>query len=204
MADGAYLAWIRNAEDGSVYIKLDDIRTLLRNTDDLAWPATGLNPAGFASPATVDAESGFLDFANNAENTASASGTQLPHSWVEGTVVEAHVHWVKKAAGSGNVLWQLQYSFARIGETFPALQTLRSSTATVADPGTGDHHLVTSFGEIAMTGKGISTCAKIIIKRIGGDAADSYSNVAQLVSFDLHILKDSLGSNLRWSKTATT
>ena len=57
--------------------------------DDLRFPAQGINPAGAASPPTVDDTTfpGTLLFATNATNVI-AGVAQLPHAWKRGTAQE--------------------------------------------------------------------------------------------------------------------
>jgi hypothetical protein len=137
----------------------------------------------------------------------SLAGVQLPHSWSAGTVIEPHVHWRKKTAGAGKVLWRFGYEFASVGGLFSgSLTTIDEDDPIVAsgEDGSALRHLVTSFGSIAMVGHTVSCIGSLTLSRIGGDGADTFAGVATLLSFDIHILKDTLGSDSAYTKTAVS
>lgn len=162
--------------------------------DDLRFPVSSINPVGLAAPPTLNQDNGLLEFSATLTNTAAIQ-VQLPHAWREGSVIVPHVHWRKKTAGAGNVLWQLTYEFVNRGDTFTDSPTTVTAATTVGtDDGSALVHHLTSFGDVAMTGKAISCMGLLTISRVGGDSADTYAGVAQLLEFDIHIQNDSLGS----------
>jgi hypothetical protein len=171
-------------------------------TDDLRFPASAINPLGQASDPDYDSALGGWLFAANVEQVVSVMA-QLPHAWKEGTAITPHVHWTKTTSTAGDVVWQLQYKLASIGEVIDANWTTLTEWQPVASTPDNDlteEHLITSFGDVDMSGRHISDMVLMRLSRLGGDASDTYSGEARLLEFDLHILKDSLGSAQPFTK----
>ena len=165
--------------------------------DDLRTPATAINPPGQASDPGVEAASGLLLF--------DAGGTelvyilhQMPHEWREGSVITPHVHWQKTTSAAGNVLWRMEYKMAPIGGVMDADWSapvdITAPVGGTPDIDTADYHMISSFGDIAMTGYEISDCILYRLSRIGGDASDTYGADARMLEFDTHYQIDSSGS----------
>ena len=162
--------------------------------DDLRFPAQGINPSGPASPPDIDPDDGTLLFSGVADESVIIIA-QMPHCWKEGSGIRPHVHWSKSTDSAEFVAWLCEYSMANPGETFPAFQTLALST-DVAD-GTPDgavanQHLITTFGELDMTGMDVSCIIKFRLTR--DISEDSYLADAKLLEFDIHYRVDSAGS----------
>jgi hypothetical protein len=158
--------------------------------DDLRFPAQGINPAGATAPPTVDdvltSFPGTLLFAGNAENVI-AGVAQMPHTWVKGTSIKPHIHWSKPVGSAAAVTWELYYrhlGFA--GATPEAWVGPVAGTLVVGNMSVTDQHCITSFGEVAMTGKAESACLCWQIRRQGGTDADN--GTARLYEFDIHYL----------------
>lgn len=162
--------------------------------DDLRFPVASINPVGLAAPPTLNQDNGLLEFSATATNTVAIQ-VQMPHSWQEGSVIVPHVHWRKKTAGAGKVVWQLTYEFVNRGTAFTdSPETVPADTPVGTDDGTALVHHLTSFGDVSMTGLEISCMGLLTVSRLGGDAGDTYAGVAQLLEFDIHYLIDAFGS----------
>jgi hypothetical protein len=164
--------------------------------DDLRVGVTTINPAGSAAPPSVNTDNGTLEFSASATNIIAVE-VQMPHAWEQGTAIRPHVHWRKKTEGTGAVYWRLTYEFANAGEVFTDTPVTVNSTSTSpygADNGSALRHLITPFGDVDMTDKRVSCVGLLTIARIGGDSADTYAGVAQLLSVDIHYQVDSFGS----------
>lgn len=131
---------------------------------------------------------------------------QLPHSYIEGSNIEAHVHWVPLAnGGAGEVVsWGLEYSWASIGSSFGSTATIYGNTHVPdGDLLVADQHYYTDIGDIDGTGKGISS---MIVCRLfrnatgAGGSIDSYGDDAGLLEIDFHYPKDALGSSSKHTK----
>lgn len=165
--------------------------------DDLRFPAQAINPPGGVNDADVENTTGLLLF--NASNTEVAMGVaQMPHAWKEGTAINPHVHWQKTTSAAGDVLWQLEYEVVNNGDVAAMDYGTSISSATVVagtpDDDTANRMLITSFGNVDMTGATLSSLIFWKISRVGGDALDTYGADARLVEFDIHYQIDSFGS----------
>ncbi len=117
---------------------------------------------------------------------------QLPHSYKEGSNIDFHIHVAYPDAVAGNSVWYMTYSWANIGDAFPAPL---SATVTKSSIGIVDGHQVIDIKtNIDGTGKKISSILLCSIQRTGTHGDDNYGNDIYLVSGDFHFMKDSLGS----------
>lgn len=164
--------------------------------DDLRFPAQGINPAGAANAPTIDdvltSFPGTLLFAGNAENVIVGIA-QMPHAWAKGTSIRPHIHWSKPVGSSSAVTWEFYYrhlGFA--GDVAEAWVGPVAGTIVVGDQTETNNHLITSFGEISMTGKRESACMNWQIRRQGGTDADN--GTARLYEFDIHYQVDKFGT----------
>jgi len=173
--------------------------------DDLRVSAVAINPVGQSAPPTLNADNGTLEFAASGTEIV-AIGVQLPHSWKQGSSIYPHVHWRKKTEGAGAVVWELQYEFVNAGEVFTDSKTTLTTSSTSpygADDGAALRHLISPWGEVAMTQKRVSCVGLLTISRLGDNSGDTYAGVAQLMSIDIHIEIDSLGSEAEYVKQNT-
>lgn len=178
-----------------------------RYWDDLRIEPTARN-TGTKAPAFALWKGGIYlyDF----DNAALASEkeifftVQMPHGWKEGTIVEPHVHWLNKTAGTAGhvVRWGLEYSIADIGSVFPASTTIYGTTIEGGGVITAaDSHMITDFSGIDMTGKKISTIIACRLFRNSSNAADTYTGTASLLYIDWHIQMARPGSRYEYSTT---
>jgi hypothetical protein len=117
---------------------------------------------------------------------------QLPHSWLAGTGIRPHLHWSPGVStNTGAVTWRLDYSWANIGDAFPAPTTL-----TAVDPADGVAYKqqIAGFGEIDGTGKRASSVLMCRLYRDGSDGADTFTAAAWGLSCDFHIQVSGAGS----------
>lgn len=134
---------------------------------------------------------------------------QLPHSWVEGTTIYPHLHWTPRGSNvSGNVEWNLDYSWVNYDATtiqaFPAATT----TTVVASPASGNFlqngHYITALtaanAGIDGTGKKISSILICRVWRNSSNGADTYNEDAGVLFMDFHIQIDGFGSRSTFVK----
>ncbi len=130
---------------------------------------------------------------------------QLPHSYKEGTTIYPHLHWTPNASESGDVEWNLDYTWVNYNpitpQVFPAITT---STAVETGPFTQRTHLITGLtvGGVGLDGtdKKISSILICRLWRNSGNSADTYTNDAGLLSLDFHFQIDTVGSRETFSK----
>ena len=169
--------------------------------DDMKFPASAVNPPGLASDPDFDTTYGGWLFAASGQELLFLQG-QLPHKWLVNSVLHPHVHWQKTTSAGGNVVWQLEYRWARIGYTMDASWTTLSADTPAGgtpDNDTANQHLITSLGEIDASGKDISDMLIMKLSRLGSDGDDTYGADCRLLEYDIHIYQNH-GSELEFSK----
>lgn len=128
---------------------------------------------------------------------------QLPHNWKLGSKIYPHVHWTPVSATAGNVVWELEYSWANVGGAFGAPGNM-ASDATAAGGTAWMHHLTRlkeSGNEyIDGTGKELSSMLVCRLHRNAGAGSDTLAADAAFLEFDIHYEIDSLGSAEELSK----
>ena len=181
--------------------------------DDLKVPVNSLKIKGTVDEAKWDVFIGstaLLWFENNKSQDVVFT-LQMPHAWKEGSDIFPHVHWTTGKNGSGSapgsdtVEWNLEYSWASVGEVFPG--TTINTKSTVAAPNTGDghvalkEHVITPLGSIAGTFEGVKkTLSSMLVCRLYRSASDSYGGDAGLLEIDFHYEIDSDGSRQEYTK----
>lgn len=164
--------------------------------DDLRFPAQSINPAGaVAAPSVITTESDFpgaLSFAGNADNMI-AGVAQMPHAWKLGSTIRPHIHWLKPTGSSNAVTWHFYYRIVgNVGGTAGAWVGPVVGTIAAGDQTTSNNHILTSFGDVSMTGYTESAMLAWRIYRIG--TSDAENNAVTLLEFDIHYQSDGRGS----------
>lgn len=166
--------------------------------DDLKAPATAINPPGAEADPDVSAENGLLLFDADATEICFIA-MQMPHGWVQGSVIVPHVHWYKTTSAAGTVAWQLRYRYANPRAVLSAWSDPILATVTeVADGDTAEQHAIASFGDVQYTDGVISMMWIFELSRIG--ASDTYAADAALLEFDVHYQISQPGSCQQWRK----
>jgi hypothetical protein len=130
---------------------------------------------------------------------------QLPHGWKEGSYIFPHLHWSPKETKSGNVEWNLEYSWANYNaatpEVFPDITT---STVVATGGFTASKHLITALTAnnvgIDGSGKKISSVLICRIWRKSSNTNDTYSADAGVISLDFHLQLNTIGSRSEYAK----
>ena len=130
---------------------------------------------------------------------------QLPHSYKEGPNIYPHLHWTPLNSGSGNVEWNLDYTWVNYDSTTPlAFPSTTTSTIVETGPFTIRTHLITPLttGNVGLdgTGKKISSILICRLWRNSNNSADTYQNDAGLLSLDFHYQINTVGSRLPFLK----
>ena len=121
----------------------------------------------------------------------------LPNAYLEDGDVDVYVHWAPATAASGNVAWELGYSWPNQDEQIAAAATL---TAQPATPGVAHQTTITSLGTLTGTGKDIDSLLQCYIARDGDHASDDYAADAYLLGVSFRFLVNTLGSAAQLTK----
>ena len=121
----------------------------------------------------------------------------MQHDYKEGTNISPHIHWSPSSTASGNVKWQMTYSWVNKTGAFGSGTT---ASKTVAATGTVGSHIYTTFAPIAGSGKEIGSIIALRLFRDSGDGSDTYEDDAIFLDFGIHYQCDSIGSREAGSK----
>jgi len=204
---GTYLVCKHNNK--LLYIKWDEsLGPVTANADsvtkwweDLRVPAqnTKLNPTK-SEPAFELWLDGLYAYHFNNVNADDESihfSTQLPHSYIPNSDIEAHVHWAPNSTNTGSVVWHLEYSWANIDSAFPASSEIQ---VTDAASGVDNQHQVADFATISGVGKGISSMIQSRLTRLTSDGDDTFTGDAVFLEIDFHYQTDGKGSRAEYVK----
>lgn len=136
-----------------------------------------------------------LGFDNAASEWVSFSA-QMPHNYLQGSDIEAHLHWSATDGAAGGVRWVLDYTWANIGSPFGALASLAETSAAAS----ANTHTYCDLEWLTGTGKTVSS---VLMCRLWRDVAhtdDDYAADAALLEFDFHYRVDGFGSEEEDSK----
>ena len=171
--------------------------------DDLRFPASSTKP-GSTSPTWVDIGAPYaglyvLEFSHSPANQYVFVDAQMPHDWLEGSALHAHVHWLnhEPTGAGGDIVWTMDCAIAGIGDV---LNEFVSTSVAMTVPATQFTHNLVEIGEIDMTGETLSSMIVIRLTRTADAAGDTYGDGIGLLEFDLHYERDGLGSREEYVK----
>lgn len=176
--------------DGSVWIKFNAGNTAIDVDDDLRVPLD--KGSASASLEYFSGSSGpqIWVFRNNAAVEEMSFTLQLPHNWKDGTTIYPHIHWIPRATATGNIKWNLDYTWANLNTgTFSAITTISGINT---GPFTINQHLLADIGT-GINGTGMTYSSVLICRiwRYSSATEDTYNADAAGLSMDFHIsIKD--------------
>lgn len=180
--------------NGSIWLKLNATNTSSYTEEDLRVTIDkGSNSAQLGSLNGIPGPE--IWFFRNGQGVEAMSFTvQMPHDWIEGTVIYPHVHWVPKTTGTGNVQWNLDYSWVDLNETTPeTFPSITTTSAVTVGPFTQNNHLLSPLTtlNVGIDGVGKSKSSVLICRiwRDSGLTNDTYNADAGGLSIDFHYLK---------------
>lgn len=129
---------------------------------------------------------------------------QFPHSIDTGTAVIPHIHIVNKNAIGNtnyNVAFNFYYTWANIGSIFPAELSELNVKQSFQNASALTHKMLnfTTITPTAVQG-GISSIFMCMLKRVAADDQPYNTNDIYSLGFDIHFLKDTIGSRETTSK----
>ncbi|GAB4311415.1 MAG: hypothetical protein Kow00127_01420 [Bacteroidales bacterium] len=166
--------------------------------DDLKVPVTATKSFGAKAPTYfvfandgVGSQGVYLWYFSPSQEQELFFTVQLPHSWKEGSTIEPHIHWTPySTGGSGNVVWGLEYTWAKVGDNFNYTDIITGTSAVPTDI----KHGICDLGSIDGTGKTYSSMLVCRVFRDATNPADTYDDYVCLLEIDFHIQKTSLGT----------
>lgn len=199
--------------DGTDYVEIDavtgNLRLLGKATawEDLRVSASVAKPGATAPSYKTFGPSGNLQalMFEAGHHDEVFFEVQLPHAWKQGSNIYPHVHWTPTDTTAGNVVWELEYSWANINGTFGAPSNM--ATDATAAGGTAWVHKLTQLKSggnayIDGTGKTFSSMIMCRLHRNSNSGSDTLNKDVALLEIDFHYEVDSFGSDEEYVKDA--
>lgn len=162
--------------------------------DDLRAPATAINPTGIVGAPTYDTTNVGYKFETGLQQRIDVI-FQLPHGW-DRTNIHPHIHWKPYTNATGNVLWNLQYSWTNNLGIQPAFTGSNvNATVNVVGGAILREHIVTLGNIVPNTNQKESSIIKFIITRVGTDPRDTYTHDILFDEFDIHYYNAKAGTD---------
>ena len=162
-------------------------------------------PSGSASPdlVTLPGATIISQWAFDGQNTAETLETQfeIMHDYKLGSLVYPHVHWSPSTADAGNVKWFIYYSIADAMGEFSA-ETVSSVVQAAGGLGANGRviHQIVEFPALDLSNYDIGAQIRLAIRRVPGDAQDTYGADAFMHAVGIHYQSDTRGSRQRFTK----
>ena len=191
--------------DGGVtdYAEFDATGALKFNGAATIWddvlPTTFLQLTGNAAPnITLVGASSHLraqEFANSSANEEFLPVWQIPHKWKAESAIVPHLHiYVPDDGTGGDIVFGMYYTWTNTNGTSAAETGPIYATLTRAANAGINANAIISFGSIAGTGKTFSSIFRAKIYRVQA-GADTFGGTCWLLSGDIHVEIDKLGTN---------
>jgi hypothetical protein len=210
---GSFGNYLSIADDGTV-----GLHGTATSWDDLRVDGSRVQNSGVTAPRWATFVGGL--YSNFFDDNATQSvyfNVQMPHAWLQGSDLGAHVHWTTSGAGNPNaspaplatkVVWSMEYQWVSIGANFSTTTNTTISGYTPVSEGSINNdnslavgeHAITPVGTISGTGKNFSSVLVCRVARLGSDTNDTYAGAAVLLSIDFHYQIDSFGTSNEFAK----
>lgn len=186
------------------YSELEADGSLVAHGDATTWddvyPASVTVGVGGTAPSFTAYNGGNLkayEFTGGVTNKQLQIGYQIYHSYKEGSSISPHIHitFTSGAADAGKtIIFTLEYEWQNVEATGAYSTATLTGTHTIAANNTVYRNQIVSFTgtPIDGTGKLISSTFMTLLTR--DQATDSFTDSCWLLSADIHIEKDMIGS----------
>lgn len=167
--------------------------------DDIFFPLVTAKQGQTDKPAFSTTEIAYL-FPENDTAEFMYIIAQIPHTYMIGSDLSPHVHW--KQTQSGSVTFKMDYKWFPISGSVPASFETHIMNTPAVTYTSGSMHQLTygtkiSGSMLQTTSVGVSSMMLIKLYR---DDNGTYPGNAVVYQFDLHYLKNSLGSRTEFVK----
>ncbi len=119
-------------------------------------------------------------------------GTQLSHTYAEGTDIRPHLHFTPSDNSAGNIVWGLEYTWTNVNDVFPTTTIITQVTSISV--GSNRKHSIGALPVISGIGKKISSMLSCRVFRAANDPLDTYAADAFLLEIDFHFQQCGNGS----------
>ena len=161
-------------------------------------PTGGRSAGKQTSPVdTIFTPTGLLPAFRNGNADSASFIFHLPHDFVPGSDIYFHVHWSNALAGSGNVLWNIHWCYARGYDLGNFNNEITTQIVAPTSAEVMPHHIdesvaITQAAVTAQWNQELQIDGIIIatLERDSLDALDTSPDDAFFLEFDIHYLSD--------------
>lgn len=162
---------------------------------DIIVPAVNLR-TGSTPPTFAAFINGIFGFRfNSGANDELHGAFEMQHDYSEGSDLDFHIHWSPTTTNTGNIIWGVEYTYAAIGNVFPASITV---SQTIKAPGIANKHMLHDIVTIPGYGLKIGSITAYRVFRSG--TTDTFTGNAFLHSVGVHYEVNTLGSRTELTK----
>lgn len=150
---------------------------------------------GAGSPTRRQVGGNIYKFTMAVNDVCEIDAAEFLHDWKEGSAIEVHVHWATRGANNSTargVKFEVDYSWANMGDAYPAVQTL-TQEGPIAALAPDLLHTYTTIGTITPTGGKIGGNIILSLKRVTS-VATAPANDPWVMMVGIHYESDTLGS----------
>lgn len=192
---------------GGNYITFESDGTLVMNGNATVWddvyPSSVSIGVGGTAPAFT-AYSGNMkayEFTGGVTNKEMHIGYQLFHSYKQGSNITPHLHlYVPNNGSGGTVTFDMEYHWDNIGDTGALVTSTLSGTITLAANSTIYHNQIFAYTGTPITGTNKNISSIFMTKITRRQDTDTFAGSVWLLSADIHIEKDTIGSRTATAK----
>ena len=165
--------------------------------DDILFPVLSLQVGGTAP--TLSTFQGNIKQYTFAINDICYGCVEIPHTYKEGTNLDAHVHIVTNGAESGvEARYELEYWFVDMGEASTTTTVITSADYTLTNAD-GQHEYI-DLGDITGTNFKIGALLAFQLKRVALVDGSNPSSDPFVLSVGFHHQLDTMGSRQETAK----
>lgn len=122
----------------------------------------------------------------------------LPPSWKVGSIIKPQMHLINHNSGTGDVIWQIEWTIASTDGVFETPTVVNSITQTINQA--RHTHSTVIFPDIATSDCDFASAIIIRVSRDATNANDTYASSMGFLSFHMLIENDSVGCDKSLSK----
>jgi hypothetical protein len=134
----------------------------------------------------------FKAFDGNATEERLGGSFEIPHDYMMGQPIEAHVHWRPSASSTGTVIWYFDWEYSPANAASIPQTTISVSYNIASDK--QYWHLLDTFGNLVVPSTPFSLGGKIGFNIRRSPSTDTFGADALLEQVALHVPVDGLGS----------
>ncbi len=141
------------------------------------------------------------EYAFSVNDEVDTSANEIPHSWKQGTVGDAHIHITTKAVNNTEITYAkftVTFAYADVNEVW--VEVPLTAELTIANPTAALTNFYLDLGDITLTNYLIETQMRCRVKRIAATTGTEYAGDIFITQVGVHFEEDTIGSGTERAK----